>query len=158
MTPGRSHRAALRRLAGLACAATAACTQLVPDVGPLLAGVCDNADTNPAEPVSFSAQIRPILSRPMAGCGGHMPTAAGAGPATVITGLDLSSLSSLRAGGRSSGPRIVVDLEPCASILYQKVDEAPPFGSRMPLGGPPFLSDGEIRLLHDWIAEGASDN
>jgi hypothetical protein len=87
-----------------------------------------------------------------------MPTAAGPGPATVITGLDLSSLSSLRAGGRNSGPRIVVDLAPCESILFQKVDVAPPFGSRMPLGGPPFLSEDEIRLLHDWIAEGGNDN
>jgi hypothetical protein len=149
---------AARWLAGLACVAVAACAQLEPDVGPLLAGVCDNADTNPAATVSFSAQIRPILSRPMAGCGCHMPTAAGAGPATLITGLDLSSLASLRAGGMTSGIRIVVDMEPCSSVLYQKVDDAPPFGSRMPLGGPPFLSDDELRLLHDWIAEGANDN
>jgi hypothetical protein len=147
-----------RWFAGLLLTAVAACAQLEPDVGPLLAGTCDDADTNTAARVSFTAQIRPILSRPMAGCGCHMPTAAGPGPATVITGLDLSSLASLRAGGMSSGNRIVVDMEPCSSILYQKVDEAPPFGSRMPLGGPPFLSGDEIRLLHDWIAEGAADN
>jgi hypothetical protein len=147
-----------RWFAVLWLAAIAACAQLEPDVGPLLAGVCDNADTDPATSVSFSTQIRPVLSRPMAGCDCHMPGAGGPGPATVITGLDLSSLSSLRAGGRSSGSRIVVSLEPCSSILYQKVDEAPPFGSRMPLGGPPFLSDEEIRFIHDWIAEGAADN
>ena len=143
---------------GLALVAVTACAAIEPDVGPLLAGVCDNTDTNPAIDVSFSTQIRPVLSRPMAGCSCHMPSASGPGSATVITGLDLSSLSSLRAGGRSSGAMIVISREPCSSILYQKIDEAPPFGSRMPLGGPPFLSDDEIRLLHDWIAEGAADN
>lgn len=145
-------------LVWLPLVAAAACAQLVPDVGPLLAGSCDNADTDPAVSVSFATQIRPVLSRPMAGCGCHMPSAAGAGPATQITGLDLSTLASLRAGGHSSGSQIVVAMQPCSSILYQKVDEAPPFGSRMPLGGPPFLSDDEIRLIHDWIAEGATDN
>jgi hypothetical protein len=138
--------------------AVAACAQLEPDVGALLAGTCDDADTRPETPVSFATQIRPILSRQVAGCGCHMPTAAGPGPATAITGLDLGSLASLRAGGLNSGNRIVVDLQPCASILYQKVDEAPPYGSRMPLGGPPFLSTAEIEFIHDWIAEGAADN
>jgi hypothetical protein len=148
------------RFAGLALAALAACAQLEPDVGPLLAGACDNADTNPAVSVSFSSQIRPLMNRPadMAGCDCHMPSSAGASTATQISGLDLSSLSSLRAGGRNSAGKIVIAMEPCASILYQKVDEAPPFGSRMPLGGPPFLSDDEVRLIHDWIAEGAADN
>ncbi len=139
-------------------AALVGCAQLEPDVGPPLAGACDNADSAPATPVTFAAQIRPILSRPMAGCGCHIPTATGAGPATQITGLDLSSVTTLKAGGHNSGPNIVVPLEPCTSILYEKVSIAPPFGSRMPLGGPPYLTDDEIRLVHDWIAEGALDN
>jgi hypothetical protein len=145
-------------LFGLPLVAAAACAQLEPDVGPLLAGACDNADTNPASGVSFATQIRPLLSRPMAGCGCHMPSAAGAGPATQITGLDLGTLASLRAGGHNSGSQIVIAMEPCSSVLYQKIDDAPPFGSRMPLGGPPFLTDEEINLIHDWIAEGAADN
>ena len=87
-----------------------------------------------------------------------MPSAAGPGTGTQLSGLDLSSLSSLRAGGASSGSRIVVAGEPCSSIIYLKVEQAPPFGSRMPLGGPPFLTDEEENLLHDWIAEGANDN
>jgi hypothetical protein len=144
--------------AGLAVTVVAACTQLEPDVGPLLAGACNNADTNPATPVSFSTQLRPVISRPMGGCGCHLPSAAGAGPGTQITGLDLSTLASLRAGGHNSGSQIVIAMEPCSSILYQKVDDAPPFGSRMPLGGPPFLTNEEVNLIHDWIAEGAADN
>jgi hypothetical protein len=131
---------------------------LEPDVGPLLAGTCKNADRDPAATVSFSMQVQPIFARMPGGCGCHMPNAAGPGIGIQLSGLNLSSLSALRAGGFNSGSRIVVAMEPCASILYQKVYEAPPFGSRMPLGGPPFLLDPDLELLHDWIAEGAVDN
>jgi hypothetical protein len=141
----------------LACLLLAGCA-LAPDVGEPLAGACSNADSNPGLSVSFRAQLRPILARPMAGCTCHLPTAAGASTAIQLSGLDMSSLASLRAGGRNSGAGIVVAGQPCSSTLYQKVDEAPPFGSRMPLGGPPFLSDEDIALIHDWIAEGAADN
>ncbi|HET7501852.1 MAG TPA: hypothetical protein VFK02_12635 [Kofleriaceae bacterium] len=158
----------LRRASGLAVVTAlvaaviatlgfAACG-LQPDVGPLLAGTCENTDTNPAVTVSFAREIRPLLSRPMAGCGCHMPTASGVGPGTAISGLDLSSLASLRVGGHNSSGQIVVAMAPCDSILYQKVEDAPPFGSRMPLGGPPYLTPEEELLLHDWIAEGALDN
>lgn len=124
---------------------------LAPDVGPLATGGCDNADTDPKLGLGFAADIQPILKR----CGCHMPTSAGApGPATQITGLDLSSLATLRAGGHNSGPDIVIAMQPCDSILYQKVGVAPPFGARMPYNGPPYLTDDEIRKIHDWIAEG----
>jgi hypothetical protein len=133
---------------------------LEPDVGPLLAGACKNTDGHPEASVSFSAQIRPLLNRArsMGGCGCHMPNATGTNTGIQLSGLNLSSLSSLRLGGFNSRGQIVIPMQPCASILYQKVDEAPPFGSRMPLGGPPFLTDEEIGLMHDWIAEGAPDN
>lgn len=144
-------------LAGLALAAMAACA-LGPDVGPQLAGTCANADTHPELDVSFSTQIRPLLNRSPGGCICHMPTSTGLGPATQIVGLNLSSLALLRAGGVTSGARIVVAGEPCSSVIYQKVSEAPPFGSRMPLNGPPYLTADERQLVHDWIAEGANDN
>ena len=128
---------------------------LAPDVGPLLAGVCSDTDTDPGASVSFANQIRPLLNSPT-GCSCHMPGPFGV--AIPLSGLDLGSLSSLRSGGRLSGAEIVVAREPCSSILYQKVSEAPPFGSRMPLDGPPYLNADELALLHDWIAEGAADN
>ena len=131
---------------------------LEPEVGPLLAGTCKDADSDPAATVSFSTQILPIFARAPGGCGCHMPNAGGPGIGIQLSGLNLSSLSALRAGGRNSGARIVVPQQPCESILYEKVYEAPPFGSRMPLGGPPFLSDADLDLLHDWISEGAVDN
>jgi hypothetical protein len=146
------------RLAGLLFAALAGCARIEPDVGPLLAGACDNADTDTTVSVSFSTQIRPLLNRSPGGCGCHMPTASGLGPATQIVGLNLSSLALLRQGGVNSGAQIVVAGEPCASIIYQKTSEAPPFGSRMPLNGPPYMTPEEHQLLHDWIAEGAKDN
>ena len=151
------------RLLGLATAlaiggaALGACA-LEPDVGPPLAGICKDADTNPERTVSFATDIRPLFNRMTAGCGCHMPSAAGPGGGTQLSGLDLSSMAALRAGGANSGSRIVVAGEPCSSIIYLKVEQAPPFGSRMPLGGPPFFTDEEENLLHDWIAEGASNN
>ena len=140
-------------LAGALAVATAAvaCAQLEPDVGPPLAGTCNNTDTDLRAAVSFTANIRPLLAR----CSCHLPSASGPGPGILIAGLDLSSLESLREGGNASEARIVIDGEPCASVLFQKLSEAPPFGSRMPLGGP-FLTSDELQLLHDWIAEGAN--
>lgn len=144
-------------LAGLGLVCLAACA-LEPDVGARLPGNCSNADSKPATSVSFANDIRPLINRQMGGCSCHLPSSTGAGTGTQLSGLDLSSLSSLRAGGLNSGSRVVVSGEPCASIIYLKVDEAPPFGSRMPLNGPPFWTPDEVNLLHDWIAEGANDN
>ena len=128
-----------------------------PDVGKPLAGTCSDADTDPTMVVSFRSEIRPLLARSKAGCSCHLPSSSGPGPGIRLGGFDLSSLSSLRAGGFNSGSGIVVAAQPCDSVMYQKVYEAPPFGSRMPLGGP-YWSDQELALLHDWIAEGAGDN
>lgn len=141
-----------------ALAALAACS-VVPDVGPRLAGTCDDADSRPAgKPVSFSGDIHPLIFRQMGGCFCHLPTPNGDGIGTQISGLNLSSLSTLRAGGIHSEMRVIVAGEPCSSIMYQKLSDAPPFGSRMPLNGPPFWNADELQLLHDWIAEGANDN
>jgi hypothetical protein len=149
-----------RALAAIAAAAAlgAGGCSLEPDVGPLLAGVCNDTDSNPNRSVSFAADIRPLLDRPMAGCSCHMPLPGGAGQATQLSGLSLSSYASLREGGINSGSQVVIAGEPCASILYQKLSDAPPFGSRMPLTGPPFLTPDELALIHDWIAEGAANN
>jgi hypothetical protein len=146
------------RWLALAALATASACALEPDVGPLLAGSCSDTDTHPDRVVSFAAQIRPILDRPMAGCSCHMPLPGGPGMATQLSGLSLSSYASLREGGVNSGSQIVIAGQPCASILYQKVSDAPPFGSRMPLTGPPFLTSDELALIHDWIAEGAANH
>ena len=145
------------RAALVAALAAAGCT-LVPDVGPRLAGTCDDSDGHPGKPVSFTSDIRPLIFRFPGGCGCHLPTPSGDGAGTQISGLNLSSLATLRMGGLNTGARIIVAGEPCSSLLYQKLSDAPPFGSRMPLNGPPFWTADELQLLHDWIAEGANDN
>jgi hypothetical protein len=131
---------------------------LEPDVGPPLAGTCKDTDSDPETAVSFSGSIRPLLDRSMGGCGCHMPSAGGGSTGIQLSGLDLSSTASLRRGGAMSSARIVVAGQPCESVIFQKVSDAPPFGSRMPLGGPPFFTPDELQLLRDWIAEGAADN
>jgi hypothetical protein len=151
----------LRRaaLAVLAAAGASCVVDVVPDVGPPLTGACDPADSDPGADVSFAHDIRPIMDRPrgMAGCGCHTPT-NGLPSGIEQSGLDLGSIYALRQGGRTSGTAIVVAGDPCSSVLVQKLESTPPFGSRMPLDGPPYLEDAEVLLIRDWIAEGALDN
>jgi hypothetical protein len=143
----------------LLVAASACVAELEPEVGPLQAGVCEPEDTDPDHDVSFMMDILPLFDRPGSegGCSCHMPTSMR--PFAIeLTGLNLGSPAAIRRGGKTSGDAIVVPGDPCASILLQKVGTAPPFGARMPQGGPPFLSPGERDLLADWVAEGARDN
>lgn len=136
-------------LAGLL---SASCLQaLAPDVGPQVPMTTCDDDLDPAQAVSFQGAISPIFVRACNSC--HVPGAEG----FSLSRLDLSTYTSLRAGGTRSVGTIVVDGQPCASVLWQKVSPAPPFGVRMPKDDPP-LTDAEIALIHDWIAEGALDN
>ena len=130
-----------------------------PDVGPPLAGSCDPSDSDPETDVSFALDLRPLMNRSggMAGCGCHTPT-NGTPSGISLGGLNLGSYESLRQGGRTSGSEIIVEGDPCSSILIQKLTDTPGFGSRMPLDGEPYLTDEEIQLFHDWVAEGAQDN
>jgi hypothetical protein len=147
-----------RGSAFVAFAAIVGACDLEPDVGPPLFERCENTDSNPSVKVSFSNDIAPILARPVGGCMPcHDPAATG-NIGVTVGGLDLGSLASLRRGGARGGAAIVLPGAPCESVLYQKVIPAPPFGGRMPLDGPPFLTAAEQRLIHDWIAEGAEEN
>lgn len=133
--------------------------EYAPDVGPPLAGSCDPSDSDPETDVSFALDLRPLMNRPsrMAGCGCHTPT-NGTPSGISLGGLSLGSYESLRQGGRTSGSDIIVEGDPCSSLLVQKLSDTPGFGSRMPLDGEPYLTDEEIQMFHDWIAEGAQDN
>ena len=130
-----------------------------PETGPLLVSPCENVDSNPDVEVSFRVDIKEgILERPEINCvrchtpGGETPIGLEA------TGFDVSNRTTLLRGGSNTGTGIVIPGQPCESILVQKVGPAPPLGSRMPLAGPPFLSDLDQQLVRDWIAEGARDN
>lgn len=130
-----------------------------PDVGPLVASRCINEDSDPDVDISFRGDLQPIfrgLDGP-AGCSCHLPNT----PDPIgfdLTGLDLSSYETLRQGGITSGPDIVVPGQPCRSILFLKTGPSPPFGSRMPFDGPPVLDAIRRAKLADWIAEGADND
>lgn len=145
-------------------ALTAGCIEafdpLDPQVGAAARERCADQDSDPRNDVSFAQDVLPLFkgqieSEP--GCSCHQPT----DPNPIglqEAGLNLGTLLSLRAGGVRSGASIVVDGQPCASLLWQKLTSAPPFGARMPFDGPPFVSEQRRRLIADWIAEGARDN
>lgn len=47
---------------------------------------------------------------------------------------------------------------PDDSYLVRKVEGTASVGGRMPLDGPPFLTNAQIQSIRDWIAAGAQDN
>jgi hypothetical protein len=47
---------------------------------------------------------------------------------------------------------------PDGSYLLRKVEGSAAVGGRMPLDGPPYLSNAQIQAIRDWISAGAEDN
>jgi hypothetical protein len=160
LTPIASHGVALAAVGWLAAALLAGCLdELTPDVGPPLRSVCADTDSDPSTPVSYQRDlVEGIFARPELLCikchtaGGDLPIGL------LVGGLDLGSYDGLRHGGAQAGADVVIPGQPCESALYRKVVEGPPFGARMPLDGPPFLTTADVQLIIDWIAEGARDN
>jgi hypothetical protein len=113
-----------------------------------------------ASGVSFRRDIRPLMNRAASdpagkGCKNcHYSTEVNH-QGIDLGGLDLATLGALREGGGSSGRRIVVPGKPEESALVQKFGGTYPYGTRMPKNGPPFWSDADVKLVTDWIAEGA---
>jgi Planctomycete cytochrome C len=149
------------RAAGLLLSllSSACIAELEPDVGDLRAGTCRSEDSDPNTFVSYRDQILPLFQRSgtAGGCGCHQPGNKST-PGIDQAGLNLLNYATLRRGGNTSHANIVIPGDPCNSVIVQKVSNAPPTGSRMPPGGPPFMTPEEITLLRDWIAEGAHDN
>jgi hypothetical protein len=139
--------------------ASSCLSELEPDVGDLRAGTCQSEDSDPAVDVRFSTDILPLFQRSgsLGGCTCHQP-ANRSTSGIDQSGLSLQNYASLMRGGNASQSDIVIPGDPCASVIVQKVSNAPPYGARMPPGGPPFLTPEEIGLLRDWIAEGAHEN
>ena len=152
-------RSSLLLLAGLALASPACIGTYEPDVGELQASPCSNEDTDPSQDVSFREDIVPrVLTSSDVNClQCHAPDA----PTPLgfeVAGLDLSTYESAARGGVNSDGIAIIPGQPCQSIMFQKVSAGPPFGARMPVSGPPFLSEQQLQLVHDWIAEGAKNN
>ena len=156
-----SRRAALLVLA--APVLVAGCLDVIDGLDPMVGNPinerCANEDSDPRQDVSFSQQVLPILKGAAGpvGCSCHQPTDPNPIGLEQV-GLNLSSYASLRAGGVNSRATIVVPAQPCSSVLWQKISAGPPFGSRMPFSGPPFLEPAQRQLIADWIAEGALDD
>jgi len=128
-----------------------------PDVGPLLNPTgCDAVDSNPGLDVHFQVDLLDgVFAQGEIDCA-RCHTGNGDGVRT--SGFDTSTYDTVRLGGGRSGAAIVIDGNPCDSILVQKLGPSPPFGARMPRNGPPYLSDADLQLVRDWILEGARDN
>ncbi|RME20983.1 MAG: hypothetical protein D6800_12600, partial [Candidatus Zixiibacteriota bacterium] len=101
--------------------------------------------------VSFATDIQPILQSRCAVsfCHGSGFTSGG----MTMGGATYNEIIS--ASG-FHGP-IVVGGDASQSNLYLKTTSTPPFGARMPFGGP-FLTTEQQNLIRDWINEGAQDN
>lgn len=85
--------------------------------------------------------IAPILAARCTMC--HSGAAAAAG-------LALDSLDAVLRGGRN-GPVIVAGAPDKSELIRRLTGQSQP---RMPLTGPPFLSDAEIQRFERWIAAG----
>jgi hypothetical protein len=144
---------------GLFCCITSCDDAFNPDVGGRTLAACDPRDSDEATNVSYERDIIPLIlrDRMLGGCSCHQSQAS-SHIGFDLSGFDLTNHDTMRRGGAGSGEDIIVPGDPCVSILYLKLGYSPPFGSRMPLSGPPFWSNEERGLLHDWIAEGAHDN
>lgn len=98
----------------------------------------------PAGTISFAQHVLPIFARHgCTGCHG------GSG------GLSVGTVAQLLTGG-VHGAAIVAG-QPDNSNLIKKLSQPPPFGSRMPQGGP-FLPDSTVTVLRTWINQGALNN
>jgi hypothetical protein len=141
----------------IALALVAGCLkQFEPDVGPPLRAACQDAAHDPSHQVRFATDVDAVIVEyKCRDC--HTPT--GMTPIGYqVSGLDLTSYDTLRAGGLRSGMQIVVPGRPCESVLLQKVSDGPPYGARMPLDGTAYLGDDDLAVISDWIFEGALDD
>ncbi|MFN7937638.1 MAG: DUF1553 domain-containing protein [Bryobacteraceae bacterium] len=99
-----------------------------------------------AAPVEFNRDVRPILSDNCFGC--HGPDAASK---KIPLRLDSEAAAKADLGGR----RAIVENDPAASVMIQRITTDKK-GLRMPpLSTGHTLSEREVGILREWIAQGA---
>lgn len=129
-------------------AATGSTTSQTPSS---LAATATGATTSAAKeaasgaPVSFKADVQPILT-------GNCVSCHGSGK---VAGLSLQNYADVLAGGKDGA--VVKPGDADGSLLVQKVKGTQTIGARMPRGGPP-LPDDQIQTIATWVAQGAKDN
>ena len=98
----------------------------------------------PAGTISFAQHVLPIFARHgCTGCHG------GSG------GLSVGTVAQLLTGGDHGAAIVAGQAE--NSNLIRKLSASPPFGSRMPQGGP-YLPDTTVAVVRTWINQGALNN
>lgn len=81
-----------------------------------------------------------------------------AGGLNLLPDASYAALVGVPSVTNPGGTRVIPG-DPDASILIRKVEGAPGIvGQRMPLGGPPFLTAGQIQIIRRWIELGAQNN
>lgn len=146
--------------ASLVTVALAGCSYLDPQEGPLRVA-CVDGDSNPDAAVDFGRDIRPLMNRSATDPTGHGCIACHYSTephhsCLDATGLDMATLGAIRRGGHNTGTSIIIPGKPCESALVQKLQGDYPIGVQMPKDGPPYWTQSQIRLVMDWIAEGAN--
>ena len=98
---------------------------------------------------SYSADVAPLFAA-TCGDGCHVGGAAG--------GVDLGTYAAVRASvGDQYGVPAVIAGDAGASPLVDKIEAAPRFGARMPVGRAPLSAD-QIARVRAWIDAGALDD
>lgn len=119
----------------------------MPEGASLPAEAAPSPRPGPGEPVLF-ADVAPIFLKRCVKC--HTDDGLRGPPPQ---GLRLKTRDLILAGGERV---VVVPGKPGASELVRRIrGQSLP---RMPFDGPPYLDDEQIRLITDWIAQGAPDD
>ena len=119
-------------------------------------GKSQSGEKSTPDALSFQKDVFPIIKRNCLPC--H------AEDNFNPSELTLDSYDKLMAGGKHGVP--VVGGKSQESILVGKLGENPPFGKRMPMDprkkrgeiNTRRLSDEEIKIITDWIDQGAKNN
>ncbi|MGB1700856.1 MAG: MXAN_6577-like cysteine-rich protein, partial [Nannocystaceae bacterium] len=124
------------------------------DVG----AVCDGGSCacDPT-PVSFAAEVLPVLVDRCTSLGCHAPPMprANLDLTAAVAFSELVGISTNQCGGQRTR---VIPGDPAASYVVQKLDGTDLcFGTQMPKGAPP-LSNQVRATIKTWICQGAQDN
>lgn len=114
----------------------------------------------PGEPVSFSQHVQPIFSARCASCHRDGGLAASfSGIALRLTDAEKSYATLVnQLSSQDDSYTLVVPSDSANSLLYLKVSsDNPPVGERMPLFSSALPAD-QVRVIQDWIDQGAADN
>lgn len=100
------------------------------------------------ETISFKVDVFPIIKKHCLPC--H------AEEQMNPSDLHLDNYETMMEGGKHGKP--IEPGKPKESLLVQKLNPNPPFGEQMPLKSKTGLSEEEIKIIVDWIIQGAKKN